>query len=457
MGKTLRNLCIASTNDFPGDKNDKIKGWIEHNGGIFSKDMSENVTHLLASQKAWKKYHPLVREARRLRTVHIVRLEWLEDSLLGKLKRPLETAQYAFEQRKLPTVKTKTTRKRKAAVAADDSADNPAKNTADENRTAGHRAAQVKRGKPSDKQQAKKRKIGKKMDKANMADVEEEDVVLNKDEQIEISGKEFDAACAEFEKDIGVLGYRPFVDNNGMAFLITLVRKDILKHRLEKHRLKVRYAPSFGCHHTTYYPMFPENPDRRRKISDDSLPSGIEENSLPRALRPSNPALRVHIPDPWAQALQLFEYDPALASKSAENAAGAKPQRPKFKSYACYFIYTRPGQRHVQMLAPPGSTFDFAWDMFRKFFKKRVGVDWEDRETAAQRSQTSPDDSKGEDGSNDRRWEFWGPLKAKLKEEGACAVGEEKLLPSVTVVMNTSDMAATGGIDARAKTPDGGW
>lgn len=59
MGKTLRNLCIASTNDFPGDKNDKIKGWIEHNGGIFSKDMSANVTHLLASQKAWKRYHPL--------------------------------------------------------------------------------------------------------------------------------------------------------------------------------------------------------------------------------------------------------------------------------------------------------------------------------------------------------------------------------------------------------------
>lgn len=129
-----------------------------------------------------------MREARRLRTVQIVRLEWLEDSLLGKSKRPLETAQYAFEQRKLPTVKTKTTRKRKAAAAADDSADNPAKNTADEKRTAGHRAAQVKRGKPSDKQQAKKRKIGKKMDKANMADVEEEDVVLNKDEQIEISG-----------------------------------------------------------------------------------------------------------------------------------------------------------------------------------------------------------------------------------------------------------------------------
>lgn len=45
---------------------------------------------------------PLVKEARRLRTIRIVRLEWLEDSLMGKSRRPLDTRKYEFEHRKMP-------------------------------------------------------------------------------------------------------------------------------------------------------------------------------------------------------------------------------------------------------------------------------------------------------------------------------------------------------------------
>lgn len=59
MGKTFRNIHLASTNDFEPAKNDKIKGWVEHNGGTFTKEITQDVTHLVASTKAWKRYHPL--------------------------------------------------------------------------------------------------------------------------------------------------------------------------------------------------------------------------------------------------------------------------------------------------------------------------------------------------------------------------------------------------------------
>lgn len=57
MGKTFRNIVLASTGDF-GDKTDKIKNWVEHAGGTFAKEISKDVTHLVTSHRAWKKYHP---------------------------------------------------------------------------------------------------------------------------------------------------------------------------------------------------------------------------------------------------------------------------------------------------------------------------------------------------------------------------------------------------------------
>ena len=116
MGRTFARIILCSTDDFLSHKNDKIKGWVEHNGGTFSKEMHPKVTHLLASKQAWKRYIPIgmplhgylltandetVREARRLRTVKIVRFAWLEDSLLTKNRRPLETDRYDWSQRSI--------------------------------------------------------------------------------------------------------------------------------------------------------------------------------------------------------------------------------------------------------------------------------------------------------------------------------------------------------------------
>jgi twin BRCT domain len=55
VGKSFRGIHLAHTDDF-GYKNDKIRLWVINNGGAFSKDLNEEVTHLVCSKKAWKGY-----------------------------------------------------------------------------------------------------------------------------------------------------------------------------------------------------------------------------------------------------------------------------------------------------------------------------------------------------------------------------------------------------------------
>jgi hypothetical protein len=55
VGKSFRKINLASTNDF-GPKNEKIRLWVTNNGGHFSKDLNDGVTHLVCSKKAWKNY-----------------------------------------------------------------------------------------------------------------------------------------------------------------------------------------------------------------------------------------------------------------------------------------------------------------------------------------------------------------------------------------------------------------
>lgn len=55
VGKSFRKINLASTDDF-GPKNDKIRLWVINNGGTFSSELNDAVTHLVCSKKAWKSY-----------------------------------------------------------------------------------------------------------------------------------------------------------------------------------------------------------------------------------------------------------------------------------------------------------------------------------------------------------------------------------------------------------------
>ena len=48
-------------------------------------------------------------------------------------------------------------------------------------------------------------------------------------------------------------------------------------------------------------------------------------------------------------------------------------------AYACYVKYSRRGVYGQEILAPAGSSWQFAFDAFRKFFKTKTLKDWNDR------------------------------------------------------------------------------
>lgn len=58
VGKSFRKIHLAHTDDF-GPKNDKIRLWVINNGGTFYKDLTDEVTHLVCSKKAWQKYQDI--------------------------------------------------------------------------------------------------------------------------------------------------------------------------------------------------------------------------------------------------------------------------------------------------------------------------------------------------------------------------------------------------------------
>ncbi|PGH10014.1 anthranilate synthase/indole-3-glycerol phosphate synthase/phosphoribosylanthranilate isomerase [Blastomyces parvus] len=124
MGKTLRKLHISLAGDF-GQISEKIKQWVEANGGDFSKQLEKGATtHLITTKDAIRKRDATVQQARKIKGLKIVKLEWLEDSLLSKNRRPKRENDYLWYQardtRKSGTSKHKNTTKNIDGVGPDD-------------------------------------------------------------------------------------------------------------------------------------------------------------------------------------------------------------------------------------------------------------------------------------------------------------------------------------------------
>ncbi|EQL29968.1 hypothetical protein BDFG_07456 [Blastomyces dermatitidis ATCC 26199] len=98
MGKTFRKQHISLAGDF-GPISEKIKQWVEANGGDFSKHPEKGATtHLITTKDAFRKRDATVHQARKIKGLKIVKLEWLEDSLLSKTRRPKRENEYLWYQ-----------------------------------------------------------------------------------------------------------------------------------------------------------------------------------------------------------------------------------------------------------------------------------------------------------------------------------------------------------------------
>ncbi|KIW28765.1 uncharacterized protein PV07_04639 [Cladophialophora immunda] len=339
--------------------------------------------------------------------------------------------------------------------------------------------------------------------RANKQKIADRERGATQDERVEFAGLDMDAACEQFEEKMTSRGYRPFVDQSGFMYLFTLIREDILKNRLEKHRIKVRYAPDFASQHDTKSSMYhqasegkhqgprkgkvfrpSEDPESNSRLPFCPVPlyffpkpypfsrNPVIGSALPQDLRPSNPKLRVHIPDPYALSLQLFESDLISTGRRSTrhtSSASVVPQagsRRNVKTYACYSINTRSGMIWIQTLAPVGSTFDLAWDMFCKFFNMRVGVEWTDVYEGWKKGihcvQPLSEKPLGEDGADDGEG-FRGSKPSALQfrdgqdEAAVESIETRSRKPSVTVLMNMHEHIMDERLEVQAKTPESGW
>ncbi|KAI1915620.1 hypothetical protein LOZ53_001417 [Ophidiomyces ophidiicola] len=113
MGKTFRRIKACIAGNF-GAQGDKIKQWVEANGGSFYKQVGPGITHMIATEAAFRKAVPEVRAAKRIRNIRIVSIEWLEDSLMSKSKRPKREGDYLWAS-KIKTRKKMELEKREAS------------------------------------------------------------------------------------------------------------------------------------------------------------------------------------------------------------------------------------------------------------------------------------------------------------------------------------------------------
>ncbi|MCJ1398129.1 hypothetical protein MMC11_001326 [Xylographa trunciseda] len=108
MPNGFKKCIIALTGDF--DKPyERVKKWIEIQGGQLTVKIGPDVTHLVCSEDHFKKSVAKVQQARKIKKCKIVTWDWLEDSLLAK--RPLRAGDFLLKSQVKAKVKAKATKK----------------------------------------------------------------------------------------------------------------------------------------------------------------------------------------------------------------------------------------------------------------------------------------------------------------------------------------------------------
>lgn len=150
--------------------------------------------------------------------------------------------------------------------------------------------------------------------------------------------KAFEQGCQEFLEVMHSDGHHIYRDPTGFAYDITLCRANLLSNQNEAYQLKVCLPPHppRSVISTPIYPLL--------------LPLS---GSSTEPVRP-----RCAVINPRAQRLQLYE-------------THAVP-----KSFACFVKYSGPNRTETQVLAPVASSFETAYNAFKKFFALRTRKEW---------------------------------------------------------------------------------
>ncbi|KAF2816901.1 uncharacterized protein BDZ99DRAFT_492830 [Mytilinidion resinicola] len=83
MKDPFGKFVIAATGNFDVGI-DKIRGWVQVNGGKWTTTITKHTTHLVCTKEHWKRDVQMVAAAKANPNIHIVKYDWLEDSLQAR-------------------------------------------------------------------------------------------------------------------------------------------------------------------------------------------------------------------------------------------------------------------------------------------------------------------------------------------------------------------------------------
>ncbi|KAK5088563.1 hypothetical protein LTR05_002783 [Lithohypha guttulata] len=321
--RSFKKTVIAFHRDLAPQKKDDIRRWVEHAGGKVTSEITDDVTHFILPRAIWHSDDAQVTEIRRRRTVFLIKFKWLSDSLSFNKKKPLDEVnqRYTWDVAHAKKVwdKRKDARRHKARM---------------------ERAAAKEASKLSQVEG----------DKPSSSTIEAK---VKKAQEIIECGLKYDKKLLECERDMALSGYRPYVDNNGFLYMVTLVRDDIVHNIKEKYNMKLY----------------------------ESFQIPMPELESPCAMTPdstteSHTSFKTYLPS--TSSLPFTEPPSPLHPTSSD--ARPKGTNDSGKEYRLVCHYTKRMGRHrsvqTEDLVPRHSTFEFVMEMWRKIFKNKTKITW---------------------------------------------------------------------------------
>ncbi|KAL3467965.1 hypothetical protein BJX64DRAFT_81168 [Aspergillus heterothallicus] len=395
MAKGFEKVNACSVGNFE-ENTSRIPKWIVNNGGTYSKQVTEDTTHLISTEEAFSKNVTAVEKAKELETVWIVSYDWLSDSLLLNNRKPLPAAKYLLgnsitkktpAQKKGRQTKTKdnkipksTARKGKAvqqkAVGSDVVQDRTQKIKTENTKT--------------EHEGIEKRKIQQENDEKEQAVKAGQDKTENQEIETDMF-EQLKADCHNAEKQ-NISQERSQQVNDGQA-------------NFEKEKVEKKEAEEDAALKTLTTEEKPKPLKRKRK----------------RGPAKSRDPFDTKRRTPKAQSVALnyviYEADDitysAMLVRPSDSIRGTREiLRVKIyqsidspHTYATHISWSRLGPSKTDFLAPLGSSLETAMAKYKGFFKDQTGTEWNDRLTAV-----APPPKKDEHGHTlppHRGWFWW--------------------------------------------------
>ncbi|KAL3491799.1 hypothetical protein BJX62DRAFT_117575 [Aspergillus germanicus] len=332
MAKGFEKISACSVGNFE-ENTTRIPKWIVNNGGQYSKQVTEETTHLIVTEEAFAKNVTAVSKAKELGTVWIVSYDWLSDSLLMNNRRPLPAKNYLLLEGS-PVEETKVQKKVRQTKAQE--------NKVTKNRVVKRKAAETKaaKGKPKPSKALE--------EEALRAQFEKEKADKEKAEKEKAEQEKAEQERAQRGQEVA---HQPVEDHSTRNALQTTTAAEEKPKPIKKKR------------------------KRGPKKSGD----------------PFDTKCRTPKAQSVGENYEIFEkeditYDVKLVRPSKSKRGTREILRLKiYKSneapttYATHISLSCLGPSKTDFLAPLGSSLETAMAAFKGFFKEQTGTEWEDR------------------------------------------------------------------------------